>query len=142
MTLRLSIELAADAMMVKSDNLAWLHIADILSTKNLECTSLAGYHVTVTKLSESERMEAILVAASIDTTACHYNKGERTIKLVESILDCIDTREILVNALLLDKMSKNLSIGRRLEKASLVFKLSTKLVIINYLTVVCQSEIA
>jgi hypothetical protein len=87
-------------------------------------------------------METILVAACIDTTASHYDKGERTIKLVESILDCIDTREILVNTLLLDKVSKNLSIGRGLEKASLVFKLRTELVIIDYLSVVCKSEIS
>jgi hypothetical protein len=142
MTLRLSIELAADAMMVESNDLTWFHIADILCTENLECTCLAGYHITVTKLTESERMETILVAACIDTTASHYDKGERTIKLVESILDCIDTREILVNTLLLDKVSKNLSIGRGLEKASLVFKLRTELVIIDYLSVVCKSEIS
>ena len=110
MTLRFSIELAADAMVVDRNDLTRLHIADVFRTNHIERACLAGNYISITNLSESERMESILVTARIDSAACHHKKRKSAVKHIEGILQCMDTRQIPVHALLLDEVSEHLRI--------------------------------
>ena len=110
MTLCLGIELAADAVMVESNDFTRLHIADILSSEHIESASLTCHHISFTKLTDSERMESVLVSASIDTASCHNHECKGTVNLIQRLLESIDTRQFTVNALLLDKMRQHLCI--------------------------------
>jgi len=86
-------------------------------------------------------MEAVLIAACIYAPASHYDKGKCTIHLIQGILDGIDTRNIVICSLLLDKMRQNLSIGRRLKKASLVFQFIPQLTVIHYASIIGHCKI-
>ena len=67
-------------------------------------------NVAITKFADGERMESVLVTACIDAASCHDHKGECAVKHIECILERVDTRLILVDALLLDKVCKHLSV--------------------------------
>ena len=129
-------------MVVKSDDFTRLHITDELSSDHIEGASFAGDHIAVTDTSYSQRVEAVLVPACVDTSSCHDHEGESTVNLIKSILDRLDTRQFPVDSLFLDEMGKNLGIRRRLEKAALVLKLVTKLSVIYDLTVVSHREVS
>ena len=53
----------------------------------------------------------------------------------------MDSRQLPIDTLLLDKMRKHLGIRIRLEKASSVLKLLTQLSVVHDLTIVGQREI-
>ena len=65
MALRLSIELAADAVVVEGDDLTRFHVTDIFRSEYVECTGLTGYDITFSKFTDGKRMEAVFVTAGI-----------------------------------------------------------------------------
>ena len=110
MTYRFSIELTADTMVIKCNDLTRFHITDIFCSDHIECTGLTRNHIAIADLADCQRMETIFITACIHAASCHHNKCKCTVNLVESILDCIDTWLGSVYALLLDEVSQNLSI--------------------------------
>ena len=132
---------APDTMAVHRDNLPRLDIPDELCPDGIECTGLAGKHISVAQSCYRKRPETVFVTAGIYPVPGHDDECESPLDHIESLHYREYPRLAAVHSILLDKMRKNLAVRRRLEKASPVLQIFSQLRGIHDIAVVGQGEI-
>ena len=141
MVLELRVVVRAHAVVVDRHDLARLHIADILGTHRVKGAGFARNDIPLTQLTDGQRMQAVLVAAGIDTARGHHQERKGTLHHIQRIQDGLDTGTV-ATIILLDKVSQDFAVGVGLEQTTLLLEVALQLRCIDQLTVVGNGKVA
>ena len=138
-TLIQRVVVCANAVVVDSNDLTWLDITDILSTNDIQSTCLRADNISLTKLTQGQRAQAMLIATSIYAALCHNQEGESSLQHIESLHDVVDT--LILALILLHKVSQELTIARRVKQRATHLEIVGKFLRVHQVTVVRKGEV-